>query len=88
MKHQTYADIFIGWLKNRLKRGIKTFTHRDILLVTNTNCSYSVLQNIRLKFDLKESRVTKLAKSFDEQGREIKINKVFKEYEVVGERGA
>lgn len=86
MRHQTYADIFIGWLKNRLKRGIKTFTHRDILLVTNANCSYSVLPNIRLKFDIKESRVTKLAISFDEQGREIKINKVFKEYEIIGER--
>lgn len=86
MKHQTYADIFISWLKNRLKRGINTFTHRDITLVTDTNCSYSVLQRIRLKFDLKESMATKLAKSFDEQGRKMKIKKSYKVYEVIGER--
>lgn len=86
MKHQTYADIFIGWLKNRLKRGIKTFTHRDILLVTDTNCSYSIMQNLKLKFDIKESRVTKLCKGFDLQGREMKINKTFKVYEIIGER--
>jgi hypothetical protein len=86
MRHQTYADIFIGWLKNRLKRGINTFTHRDIALVTDTNCSYSVLQRIRLKFDLKESMATKLAKSFDKQGQEMKIKKSYKVYEVVGER--
>lgn len=86
MKHQTYADIFIGWLKNRLARGIKTFTHRDILLVTNTNCSYSVMKNLKLKFDIKESRVTKLCKGFDLQGRKMKINKTFKVYEVLGEK--
>lgn len=86
MRHQTYADIFIGWLRRNLARGVKTFTHRDIVLVTDTNCSYSVLQDIRLKFDLKESMATKLAKSLDDQGREMKIKKSYKVYEVIGER--
>ena len=86
MKHLSYAQRFTGWLKNRLARGIKTFTHRDILLVTGTNCSYSVLQDLRLRFDLKESRVEKLSKTLDIKGNEVLEKKFFKEYEVLAEK--
>lgn len=86
MKHLSYADRFTMWLKNRVARGIKTFTHRDIMLVTNTNCSYSVLQDLRLRFDLKESRVSKLCKTIDIKGDEVLEKKFFKEYEVLAER--
>lgn len=86
MKHLSYADRFTAWLKRNLARGVKTFTHRDILLITNTNCSYSVLQDLRLRFDLKESRVSKLCKTVDIKGNEVLTKKIFKEYEVLSEK--
>lgn len=86
MKHLSYADRFTAWLKRNLARGVKTFSHRDILLVTGTNCSYSVLQDLRLRFDLKESRVEKLSKTLDIKGNEVLTKKIFKEYEVLAEK--
>lgn len=42
----SYATDFIeGYLK---PFNIKEFTHRDILMHTTTNCSYSVLQDIKM----------------------------------------
>lgn len=44
----SYATEFI---ENYIKPfNIKEFTHRDILLHTTTNCSYSVLQDIKMIF--------------------------------------
>lgn len=85
-KHLTYCDRFTTWLKKRLAKGIKTFTHRDILLITGTNCSYSVLQDLRLKFDFSESKVKKIEKMLNEKGKEISVTKQYKVYEVIAER--
>ena len=41
----TYAEEFFN---NYLKpKGIKTFTHRDMLIHTDTNCTYSVLRCLK-----------------------------------------
>ena len=40
----TYAQEFFDYLKNK---NLREFTHRDILLVTGTNCSYSVLVDLK-----------------------------------------
>lgn len=42
----SYANEFLeGYLK---PFNIKEFTHRDILLHTTTNCSYTVLQDLKM----------------------------------------
>ena len=40
----SYATEFLKELKTR---ELNSFTHRDILTLTNTNCSYSVLRDIK-----------------------------------------
>ena len=42
----SYATDFIDHLT---ALGLKQFTHRDILIHTNTNCSYSVLSDLKMK---------------------------------------
>jgi hypothetical protein len=83
-KHISDVDRFAYWLKSRLERGLKTFTHKDILIVTGSNCSYSILRELkRLRFEFKESRATKEEKMFNENGEIVTVKRNFKVYEVV-----
>lgn len=46
---ETYAqDFFEGYLK---PNGITEFTHKDIQRETDTNCTYSVVQDLRALLD-------------------------------------
>ena len=83
-KHITAVDRFAFWLKSRLERGLKTFTHRDILLVTGSNCSYSILRELkRLRFEFKESKATKEEKMFNDNGEIVTVKRSYKVYEVI-----
>ena len=85
-RHLSYCDIFANWLRKQLKLGKKFFTHRDILDVTGTNCSYGVLRDLKFKFDFKESKAKSVKEFFDEKGKKIQVTKQFKVYEVIAER--
>lgn len=85
-RHLSYCDIFANWLRKQLKLGHKSFTHRDILNVTGSNCSYGVLRDLKFKFDFKESKAKSIKKFLDEKGKEITVTKQFKVYEVISER--
>lgn len=83
-KYMSNTDKFCYWLKSRLERGLKTFTHRDILFVTGSNCSYSILRELkRLKFEFKESREKSEEKCFNDKGDVVTVTKHYKVYEVV-----
>lgn len=47
----TYAEEFFN---NYIQpKGIKNFTHRDLLMHTDTNCTYSVLRSLKNLLKLK-----------------------------------
>lgn len=85
-RHLSYCDIFAIWLRKQLKLGKKFFTHRDILDVTGTNCSYGVLRDLKFKFDFKESKAKSVKEFLDDKGKKIQVTKQFKVYEVISER--
>ena len=83
-KYMSNTDKFCYWLKSRLERGLKTFTHKNILIVTGSNCSYSILRELkRLRFEFKESRATKEEKMFNENGEIVTVKRNYKVYEVI-----
>ena len=84
-KHLSYSEVFANWLKKRLALGLTHFTHRDILNVTGTNCSYGVLRELKLRFNFnfKESKMKSVKEFLDDKGNKIHITKQFKVYEVV-----
>lgn len=65
----SYGAEFISYLK---KHNLRTFTHKDIIIQTNTNCPYSVLQAVRAKLE-KEGQTI-------EEIWEKKNNKPYKRY--------
>lgn len=73
----SYAQDFYEYLKNHK---LNVFTHRDILLHTNTNCSYSVLVDLRvllfkIGLELKEEEV----ETINSKGQKRR----FKQYEII-----
>lgn len=72
----SYATDFIeGYIK---PFNIKEFTHRDILIHTTTNCSYSVLQDIKMILKQVDKYLTE-----SEKCRNKKRYKVYKIEEMV-----
>ena len=53
----SYGAEFIGYLK---RHNLRTFTHKDIIIQTNTNCPYSVLQAVRAKLEKEGQTVTEI----------------------------
>lgn len=53
----SYGAEFIGYLK---RHNLRTFTHKDIILQTDTNCPYSVLQAVRAKLEKEGQTVTEM----------------------------
>lgn len=72
----TYAQEFFDYLK---AQNLREFTHRDILLVTGTNCSYSVLVDLKemlykLGLILKETK--------EERTNQRNQKRIFKKYTI------
>lgn len=72
----TYAQEFYDYLK---EKKLREFTHRDILLVTGTNCSYSVLVDLKemlykLGLILKETK--------EERTNQRNQKRIFKKYTI------
>lgn len=72
----TYAQEFFDYIKTQ---NLKEFTHRDILLVTNTNCSYSVLADLK-KMLFKLGLILKETKEERTNNRNQK--RIFKKYTI------
>lgn len=73
----SYAQDFYEYLKNHK---LNVFTHRDILLNTTTNCSYSVLADLRMLL-YKEGLTLKVEdiETVNSRGK----GRRFKRYEIV-----
>lgn len=72
----TYAQEFFDYLKNK---NLREFTHRDILLVTGTNCSYSVLVDLKEMF-LKLGLILRETK--EERTNRRNQKRIFKKYTI------
>ena len=81
--YYNYVEQMKDFINERLSRGVRTFTHKDILRITPTNCSYSVLANLKKYYELEWVTLTKesLAKSLN--GEEIIVKKRYRQYEVI-----
>lgn len=80
--YYNYVQQMRSFIDERLSRGVRTFTHKDILKITPTNCSYSVLARLKKYYELEYTVLTKnsLAKTLN--GEEITIKKRYRQYEV------
>ena len=70
----SYATEFIKELN---ARRLNNFTHRDILMWTNANCSYSVLRDIKDEFEKDGYRLIEL---WEESTNTRKERKKFRRY--------
>jgi len=70
----SYATEFIKELN---ARRLNNFTHRDILMWTNANCSYSVLRDIKDEFEKDGYRLVEL---WEESTNTKKERKKFRRY--------
>lgn len=73
----SYATEFYEYIK---QNNIKKFTHRDILIQTDTNCSYSVLSD--LKRILFKNNMTLKETSIERVNKKGK-KRIFIEYEII-----
>lgn len=68
------------FIEERLQRGVNTFTHKDILNNTTTNCSYSVLSRLKKYYEISHREITKQSIKKDLKNNEVMINIRFREY--------
>ena len=77
------VEVMKRYINERLRKGIKTFTHKDILNVTNTNCPYSILRCLKKYYDIEYTDLIKRTKKYDLDGNIKYVNIKFREYTVV-----
>ena len=83
MSYFNHVEMMKKFINERLERGIKTFTHKDIIKVTNANCPYSVLKNLKKYYEIEhEDKIKETAKQ-DLNGNTKYINIKFRQYTVI-----
>ena len=72
----TYAqDFYEDYIK---AKGLLSFTHKDIQLYTDTNCSYSVMESLRsLLFNLGFILTEREEEKFNKKGQKRKFKRYF-----------
>lgn len=77
------VEIMKNYIDGRLNKGLNTFTHKDILNVTNTNCPYSILRSLKKYYEIECEDVTKETKKYDLEGNIKYVEIRFRKYTVL-----
>lgn len=81
--YYNHVEQMKDFLNERLSRGINTFTHKDILKVTNANCPYSVLKSLKKYYEIKYEDCTRETEKKDLNGNIKYINIKFRTYTII-----
>lgn len=81
--YKTYRQLLLDWVKNHVY-----FTHKDIVKVTNCNCPYSVLRDLKRVAVVTEESKTKTKKLVDSKGNVVNVTKRYTEYKFEGLKNA
>lgn len=81
--YKTYQQKLLEWVKNHVY-----FTHKDIEKVTNCNCSYSVLRDLKRICHVSEEMKQKTKKLVDTKGNAVNITTRYILYKFEGLKNA
>lgn len=80
MSYLNYVQIMKKFIESRLLQGINTFTHKDIIRETNTNCPYSVLKYLKNYYDIDFKNEVSRNRKHDSEGNIKYVNTKFRKY--------
>ena len=86
MSYFNHVEMMKQFLEDNLKKGIKTFTHKDILKVTNANCPYSVLKCLKKYYEIEYQDCTKETEKKDLKGNIKYVNIKFRTYTIINRK--
>lgn len=81
--YKPYHLRLLDWVKNHVY-----FTHKDIVKVTNTNCPYGVLRELKKIAVVSEEQKTKTKRLVDSNGNVVNVTKRYVEYKFEGLKNA
>ncbi len=77
--YKSYARVVLDWVKKHVY-----FTHKDIARLTNCNCPYSVLRDLKRLCKVSEEMKQKTQKFKDSNGNTFNVTKMYKVYKFEG----
>lgn len=83
MSYLNHVELMKNFINERLKRGFNTFTHKDILNVTNVNCPYSVLRSLKKYYEIEHEDKTNLTEKIDLKGNIKYVNIKYRVYTII-----
>ena len=83
MSYYNHVEQMKDFLNDRLNRGITTFTHKDIVEVTNTNCPHSVLRSLKKYYELDYTDSIRTVKKQDLNKNPKWVNIRFRTYTIL-----
>lgn len=83
MSYFNHVEIMKKFIDERLEKGVKTFTHKDIINVTNTNCPYSVLRSLKKYYEIEYKDEKRATKKQDLKGNIKYIDIKFRTYIII-----
>ena len=78
-----HVEMMKKFIEERLEKGIKTFTHKNILKITNANCPYSVLKSLKKYYEIEYEDKTNSVKKEDLKGGIKYIDIRYREYTIL-----
>lgn len=83
MSYLNHVEMMKKFINERLERGINTFTHKDILNVTNANCPYSVLKCLKKYYEIEYEDIKRETKKQDLNGNIKYVDIRFRKYTII-----
>ena len=83
MNYVNHVDMMKKFIERNLSKGVNTFTHKDIIEVTNANCPYSVLRSLKKYYEIEFKDEKRATQKQDLEGNLKYVDIKFRQYTVV-----
>ena len=83
MSYLNHVELMKRYIEDRLAQNIRTFTHKDIINVTNANCPYSVLKSLKKYYEIEYKDTKRNTKKQDLNGNTKYVDIKFREYTII-----
>lgn len=81
--YYNHVEQMKDFINERLARGVRTFTHKDIINVTRTNCPYSVLKNLKKYYEIEFGDTVRKTEKKDMKGNLKYVDIKFRTYTII-----
>lgn len=83
MSYFNHVEMMKKFIDERLEKGIRTFTHKDIIKTTNANCPYSVLKSLKKYYEIEFEDKKRETQKIDLSGNIKYVNIKFRIYTII-----